>query len=594
VSAPAPLSTAELQRCLERLESGVPFKQALEELLLDLSPERAEELAALLGEARCAWFPLLHGSGGRALLIGNGFSATAHTLAAVGYRPVLFDGNPERMRFEKFRCEELTGVPCECVVGDDSGRLPFDDDSFDLLVQGDGLPGVDHGGRYGAAELRRVTRGEVVVIGDNRFGYKRWLGRRGSFRVQSPLRFLARALRPRGGERSLIEYRRMLCFEECASPEALALYPHADDFTHVVGLDGAGPSLHVGPMERRNRLKVLGNALGLFPVFTPSFAVISTHRELASQPRRIDRVLQRIAEELDEPTPIVDELLATRGNTALLLTRAASDDPTKREGRWCIRLSLSPAQDRQIQRHHEVVGELWSRGSPVRVPEPLFHGEVEGLRLTCERRLPGYGSPQLSSDPAIARRMFEEVASDFAGLVVEPPGTIDDYAFETFFGARFDLVASFAARAETERNILRLRESTRERVVGRAMPKVRFHADLRGKHVQIDADGRVLGYIDWGSSLDADVPYFDIVHLLVHQLKQERGGRIEESWKRLLTPDGLRRWERAALEGYVEAVGLDREVARAIEHAYPIFVAGMAEANWDYSRPRWLHHHFGL
>jgi hypothetical protein len=31
-----------------------------------------------------------------------------------------------------------------------------------------------------------------------------------------------------------------------------------------------------------------------------------------------------------------------------------------------------------------------------------------------------------------------------------------------------------------------------------------------------------------------------------------------------------------------------------MEAAYPVFVAAMAEATWDYSRPRWLHRQFGI
>ena len=39
---------------------------------------------------------------------------------------------------------------------------------------------------------------------------------------------------------------------------------------------------------------------------------------------------------------------------------------------------------------------------------------------------------------------------------------------------------------------------------------------------------------------------------------------------------------------------LDEDTARAIEGLYPVLVAAMAEKNWDYSRPRWLHRQFGI
>lgn len=38
----------------------------------------------------------------------------------------------------------------------------------------------------------------------------------------------------------------------------------------------------------------------------------------------------------------------------------------------------------------------------------------------------------------------------------------------------------------------------------------------------------------------------------------------------------------------------DEETRAALELFYPASVAAMAEKNWDYSRPRWLHRQFGL
>jgi len=56
----------------------------------------------------------------------------------------------------------------------------------------------------------------------------------------------------------------------------------------------------------------------------------------------------------------------------------------------------------------------------------------------------------------------------------------------------------------------------------------------------------------------------------------------------------LRGYEKECLEKYCALVGLEPEVARAIEGMYPVLVAAMAEKNWDYSRPRWLQRQFGL
>ena len=52
--------------------------------------------------------------------------------------------------------------------------------------------------------------------------------------------------------------------------------------------------------------------------------------------------------------------------------------------------------------------------------------------------------------------------------------------------------------------------------------------------------------------------------------------------------------EQAALDDYGERLGMEDGVRRALEEAYPLLVGGMAEKNWDYSRPRWLHHQYGI
>ncbi|MCB9916054.1 MAG: hypothetical protein H6828_13070 [Planctomycetes bacterium] len=593
-AAPVPLLPGELDAFLAAMRGGATFKAAVEALLLALPEDRAARLMLLMREGRAAWHPLLRAGGGRALLVGNAFSGTAHALAAAGFELVLHDASRERLEFEAARCRDLVGVEPELVPGAAGARLPFEDGAFDLVLQEDGPPSARRGVAHDLGELWRVTRGELVLVADNRLGYKRSLGARGEFAVPSPVQYVVDVARGARGEHALAGHRKALARVGAAPERALALYPHSLDFTHVVGLGGDGPNLHIGPMERRNQLKMAAYGAGLFPLLTPSFALVSARPAVAATPPRVERALAALAERLGEPRPVVDELVATRGNTAVVFTRVPDAPDDAPAGRWCLHVPLSPQQEAQIARHHAVLERLWSPTATLPVPQPLFRGVVEGLSLSVERRLGGLTAPQLSGDVAKVERTLADLVEHLAGLVVAPPRVLDEAAYERDFGARFDLVARFCGRAETERALRRMRDETRERVLGLAVPRVLAHMDLRSKHVQVDAAGRVLGLLDWGSSVDADVPYHDLLQFLVHEYKQARVPDMRRAWALLLDPHGPRPRERELLDAYCRRLGLAPEYQQAMERCFPVFVAAMAEANWDYSRPRWVHAQFGL
>jgi len=154
-------------------------------------------------------------------------------------------------------------------------------------------------------------------------------------------------------------------------------------------------------------------------------------------------------------------------------------------------------------------------------------------------------------------------------------------------------VIEHAAVPETIARLERMLGEARAQLLGRSLPLVYYHADLRAKHVQVDAQGNLLGILDWGTAEAEGLPYFDLLHLVVHEVKQEHGLSAGAAWRRLLARE-LRDYERECLERYCTAIGLEANVARVIEELYPVLVAAMAEKNWDYSRPRWLQRQFGI
>lgn len=590
---PDPLEHGEFDPALAALRRGADFKTALEELLLALPDERADRLMQELRESRGAWFPLLRTRGGEVLFLGSSLSGTLTPLAASGFRATVLEPSAERARFAHARNEAHSRGAIRVLPAIRGARLEFADGSFDLVVLED-WP-VERA-LFAALldECRRVARGEVVLTADNRLAYKRSSGRRGDFRVPNPLEYARAAVFPSQGERTLAGYRRSLRARGFARAEAFALYPHARDFTFVVGIDDPRPELAVGPMEKKNRVKLAARSLGLFPVFTPSFALVAARLDVAREPKRIERILMEIAQRTGEPLPRIEQLVATRGNTAVIHTSIPGTHDDEPRGRWTLHVPLCPKNIPQLELHFRTLADVRARFQGVPVPEPLCHGRIDGVWLSCERRLPGWTAPQVTSNPRTAARMIADAARHFARLVVRAPAEFTASDYEAQLGARFDLVARHAAVPATIERLQRMREEYRARFVGKRIARVLYHADLRGKHVQVARDGSVLGYLDWGTTEPEGLPYFDLLHLVVHERKQELGSTARRAWQLVCDQGELRPYERSALASYREALELDDDTARALEELYPVLVAAMAERNWDYSRPRWLHRQFGI
>jgi len=590
---------AALQRAIEAMENGAPFKAAYEALLLDASDDIADRLMQVQREARATWMLLLRTVASaerrlRALVVGNALTGASIPLGHAGFATTLFDRSPVRLRFAQLRNASLTpGDRVTTVVQLDDGRLPFDDATFDLVVQESALGDDEERQERALAELRRVCAGELVLIADNRFAYKRSSGRRGVFRVPSPIEY-ARKVLTRSSERSLAGYRDLCAASDFEAPRAFALYPDAREFTFVVGLDSPLPRLEVGPKERDNKLKMLGASLGLFPLLTPSFGLFQSRRPRASEPLRVERMLDELARRTGEPRGELEHLVATRGNSALLLTRRGEGERRDDTGWWCVHVGLSAAQRGQLATHARFLERLERDFPHVPSPRLLHAGEIDGLHVTCERRARGLTAPQLTGELDATRTMLADAARWLAELVVEPSRPLDDGDFERLVAQRFRIVAQFAGRAETVAHLERLLEASRAALVGRSVPRVLYHADLRSKHIQVDEHGRIEALLDWGSGEESDLPYFDLLHLVAHERKQAEGWDAERAWELVRERVDLRDYERAALDEYSNRLGLDDEYRRAIEAIYPVFVAAMAERHWDYSRPRWLHRQFGV
>jgi len=572
--AASPARPAALDAMLARLDGGSDLRTALERILVELEPEHADALMLLTKEGRGAWFPLLSGQGGRALFLGNAFSGTITALGMAGYDVTTLDTSRARLRFNAWRhvFQELPGTS---VQGGKSARLPFRDAAFELVVQEDGLPSARNGWGHDTSELERVCARELVLIARNRFAYKRSTGQRGVFQKMGPRTLLGRNTE----ERSLRGYRQL--FRSFEATRVFSLYPDAGEFSHIVSLDEAHPRLTIGPRERKNRLKLVGKRLGLFPWLTPSFAVIGSRS--ANPTARIRRMLGAIAERLAVPTPGIDIIVATRSNTSLIHTRPSADHTG-----WTLRLSTSPSKQRLNDLHHDTLQLIEQRFPTARVPRPLFEGELEGVRVSCEQRLPGWTAPDITGCRAESARMFSAVARALAELVVREPQVMSADVFEAEMRPRFERVARYAGDAGAIRTVHDLCAQTQEALVGRTLPRVLYHADLRPKHVQVQPTGELVGLLDWGASERSFLPYADLVTLIAFHRKQEERSSPRAIWERIRSLETLDSYERDALEEYAALLDLDEDYCRALRAIFPLLVGDMAERNWDYSRPLWL------
>jgi aminoglycoside phosphotransferase (APT) family kinase protein len=230
----------------------------------------------------------------------------------------------------------------------------------------------------------------------------------------------------------------------------------------------------------------------------------------------------------------------------------------------------------------------------VPLPELLFTGDLEDTHVTCERRLAGRTAPELSDDPPVGRRLLADAARIAAALLVAPARPLDEADFEALVTSKLDLVLRHARVASTLARTRELRARARDVLLGRPLPRVLYHADLRGKHVQIAPTGEVLGILDWGTLEDVGLPYVDLFHLAVHERKQAEHLTAGDAWRRVRAPDTRLPREAAALDAYAASLALDEPYLRLIEDLYPLLVGAMAERNWDYSRPRWVHEQFAL
>jgi aminoglycoside phosphotransferase (APT) family kinase protein len=221
-------------------------------------------------------------------------------------------------------------------------------------------------------------------------------------------------------------------------------------------------------------------------------------------------------------------------------------------------------------------------------------GEADGFWLTCERRLPGWASNHFVTSRESADPILEQMADHLALLAVRAAQPLSDEDFARTIDPLFDDTLRAVRDAALRGELARRREEARRQLVGRSLPLVLAHGDVRSKHVQVDEHGRVLGYYDFGTVIDPTLPGLDLMHRIVHDRKQLEGTSDGATSRELSDPQRLRIGERRALERYARNLGLDARALQAVALIYPVFVGAVIERYSPFVRPDWFRHTFGV
>lgn len=589
-SAPDPLPQSGLRAHIQGIDPSISWRTFLEPYLGSLSPVQGDRIMMLMEESRGAWAVLLAHPLGTALFIGNAVSGTVPALARLGWLVVVVDPSPERCAFARLRDREYAPHRVTHIQAS-HGDLPFQNRSFDLVVREDAADGLDLAHAPDGKTLCALSRGAVVHLADNRLRYKQATGERGRFERHSPLTFLSQVLKPGPGLRSLMGHRRALGGR--ASTRAYALYPDGREFSHVVGLGAPFPRLTIGPREKANLPKVIAQKLGLFPLLTPSFAIV---RE-APAPSFAHRLLGFLATRIGETAGELDQLIATRSNCAMLMTAPAGVRSEEKQGPlasgWVVHIPLTPGKQRILSRHAQFMRQSRENFPALGAPEVLFEGEFEGVYLCVSRRVGGWTAVHATDSSETVATLAQDLGRLLSSLVVRPAQEFSEADFESILGQRFGQVAEKCRRPETKDRVNRATDTLREALIGAVMPLVFHHSDLRAKHLMIDEQGKVTATLDFGSAESEFLPMVDLLHHLGHQRKQCLQCSAEDSWHGMADTKTRAPHEHQAIQSHASALNLEMPQVEAMLHAYPLFVAAMAEANWDWSRPEWIHREFG-
>lgn len=544
---------AEFSReTMARLLAAIPretVRGALNTILREEgAPPRLGEY--ILGTGRAGWkFLLPLGPDSAALDLGCGWGTLAFSLADSCERVVAMDSTLERMKFLQLRAREQGQNRLEFVCGGDGRHLPFEANSFDIVIVNGVLEWVPCGSEDDPRtaqlrflrEIRRVLRetGRLFLAIENRYSWKTWFrdadGHSGLRFVPWLPRAIANAysiMSGRGryrnylyGEKQLRSLLDVAGFSQAAFFVPLPGYHHPVSIVPVedrpaICRDVGNPAVAV-----RNRLRRKVRAI-LDSRFPGNFSVVAG--AATPSPSFLERLFGHLSSTPGDhgtSKPIV-ETYRINGEMGMVTLVVGFGDQ-----RRVLKLPLDSRAKIGLEREVENLQAV-ARGSHCLstlrefVPGVVDFGEFEEQFYALLTFVPGATGDRLVAHRSLAPKLFthaaeflEKVHRSTVDASTQPEQSLADMVRLNSEAVR-TLAGNSSQNAALDHFADRLAAGWRRT----PLPIVVGHGDFKLANCVFDpADGHLTGVIDWGAGFGPEVALNDFAFLLVEYGSRSRG-----------------------------------------------------------------------
>jgi SAM-dependent methyltransferase len=204
------------------------------------------------------------------------------------------------------------------------------------------------------------------------------------------------------------------------------------------------------------------------------------------------------------------------------------------------------------------------------IPEFYLEGEFCGQVYLVQQEMPGttIDAPVSSLDEITWRAL--QVLIDFHRETSREVALDVDF-FGTLFSNPLHRVVEKLGPSVAS-SIHRIEGILRTAVLGKLFKLVWMHGDFKIENLMIDPkDLRISGIIDWDLSQREGLPFLDFLYLIAYNRVIREGKEIEEIFLDYIIPHKLSKFERAARDEYLSAVGVDGEFVEILMAMFWIY-----------------------